>query len=71
MRQLLHTFCKLLRAFIARMIELMRMGFLFSCVYSVEGFLMVEFRNILIFTLGGILHLAHYARIELGLPASQ
>jgi len=34
----------------------------------VREFLMMEFRNILAFTLGGIQHLAHYARIELGLP---
>lgn len=34
----------------------------------VRGFLMMEFRDILVFTLGGIRHLAHYARIELTLP---
>jgi hypothetical protein len=33
----------------------------------IKGFLMMEFRDILAFTLRGILHLAHYARIELGL----
>lgn len=37
----------------------------------VKGFLMMEFRDILAFTLRGILHLAHYARIELGLPQSE
>jgi len=31
----------------------------------VKGFLMMEFRNILVITLTGIRHLAHYARIEL------
>lgn len=36
----------------------------------VRGYLMMEFRDILAYTLGGILHLAHYARIELGLPQS-
>jgi hypothetical protein len=30
-----------------------------------KPFLMLEFRNILAFTLGGIQHLAHYARLEL------
>lgn len=34
----------------------------------IQGYLMMEFRNILAFTLNGIIHLAHYARIELGLP---
>lgn len=34
----------------------------------VKGFLMMEFRKILVYTLGGIQHLAHYARIELALP---
>jgi hypothetical protein len=34
----------------------------------VRGFLMMEFRDILAYTLGGILHLAHYARIELAIP---
>ncbi len=34
----------------------------------IKGFLMMEFRDILAYTLGGILHLAHYARIELTLP---
>ncbi len=34
----------------------------------VRGLLMMEFRNILVYTLGGIQHLAHYARIELALP---
>jgi hypothetical protein len=37
----------------------------------VRGYLMMEFRDILAHTLGGILHLAHYARIELGLPQSE
>ncbi len=37
----------------------------------VRGFLMMEFRDILAYTLGGILHLAHYARIELALPQSK
>lgn len=37
----------------------------------VRGYLMMEFRDILAYTLGGILHLAHYARIELGLPQSE
>jgi hypothetical protein len=37
----------------------------------VEGMLMAEFRDILLRTLRAILHLAHYARIELGLPQSQ
>ena len=37
----------------------------------VKGFLMMEFRDILAYTLGGILHLAHYARIELALPQSE
>jgi hypothetical protein len=32
--------------------------------------LMMEFRNILAVTLSAIQHLAHYARIELGLPSS-
>lgn len=32
--------------------------------------LMMEFRNILVVTLSAIQHLAHYARIELGLPQS-
>ena len=33
-----------------------------------KGFLMMEFREILAVTLGGIQHLAHYARLELALP---
>jgi hypothetical protein len=33
----------------------------------VKGFLMMEFRDILAYTLGGILHLARYARLELAL----
>jgi hypothetical protein len=37
----------------------------------VKGFLMMEFRDILAYTLGGILHLAHYARIELALSQSR
>jgi hypothetical protein len=37
----------------------------------VRGFLMMEFREILTYTLDGILHLAHYARIELALPQSR
>jgi hypothetical protein len=36
----------------------------------VRGLLMMEFRNILAVTLAGIQYLAHYARIELGLPQS-
>ncbi len=36
-----------------------------------KGFLMMEFRNILAVTLGGIQHLAHYARLELGLAQSE
>lgn len=34
----------------------------------IKGFLMMEFREILAYTLAGIIHLAHYARIELDLP---
>ena len=34
----------------------------------VMGFLLMEFRDILAYSLGGILHLAQYARIELALP---
>ena len=37
----------------------------------VKGFLMRDLRDILASTLGGILHLAHYARMELGLPLSE
>ncbi len=33
-----------------------------------KPFLMIEFRDILVFTLGGIQHLAHYARLELASP---
>ncbi len=33
-----------------------------------KPFLMMEFRDILVFTLGGIQHLAHYARLELASP---
>jgi hypothetical protein len=36
-----------------------------------KPFLMMEFRDILAFTLNGIQYLAHYARIELGLPQSE
>ena len=36
----------------------------------VRGFLMMEFRDILTTTLSSIRYLAHYARIELGLPPS-
>jgi hypothetical protein len=34
----------------------------------VRGFLMMEFRAILVYTLSGILHLAHYAQAELASP---
>lgn len=37
----------------------------------VREFLMMDFRNILAVTLAGIRYLAHYARIELGLPHSR
>ncbi len=37
----------------------------------VRGFLMMEFRDILAYTLDSILHLAHYARIELALSQSR